>query len=182
MNDLMELIKMYRRTGSDEAVAELIKSIYKKVYLRVIQKVCVDDAPDLTQQTILEIIKGLPSFRGGSDAQFFGWVHAIARAVIAKHYQGLERGGYTARPDFKEMARMIDQYALENNMTESEKREMAEVLALLQKADPDTFDLIYRSIVLEESYRVIGEDYGLSAGAVRMRINRFIEEHSGGEI
>jgi RNA polymerase sigma factor (sigma-70 family) len=181
MDSLDDLFLDYRRTGSPETVGRIIKAIYKSVYLGVIRKVRVDDAADLTQNIIIEIVKGLHLFRGVTSREFHGWCYAISRAQIAKHYREKGKHGEGTHLDFDEFSRMVDQNALANNLTESEKRELHEINERLRNADPECYELVFRRHVLENDYKTLGDDYGISAGAARMRVERCIEKYVGGD-
>jgi RNA polymerase sigma factor (sigma-70 family) len=179
MDDLAKLIADRGGGDDDEVIARIAKLIYPAIYLRVLQKVKVDDAADLTQDILLQIVKGFRLFRGDSQAEFFGWCYAITRAQIGRYYRNLEKQSETTHPDFEEFHRLVDQYALKHQMTESEKREMHEIAESLQKADPGCFELIFRRHVLDDDFKTIGADLGISADAARMRINKCIEKFNG---
>ncbi len=52
------------------------------------------DASDLAQETLLEAHQHFAGFRGGSEAEFIGWLRSILAGVIANHtrrYLGTQR-------------------------------------------------------------------------------------------
>ena len=53
---------------------------------------------------------------------------------------------------------------------------MHEIAESLEKAEPQCFELIFRRYVLDDDFKIIGADLGISADAARMRINKCIEK------
>jgi RNA polymerase sigma factor (sigma-70 family) len=176
MDEFGECLSEYRKTGSAEAARKLIEPIIGDVHLFVAQKVKIDDAPDLSQDILLEIVKSLHLCKAESRAQYLAWCYGIARHLIAKHYR---RSGKEpkAHPDFDEFYRLVDQYALHSRMTEAEQREMHEAIEMLKEVSPEGYDLLFRRHVLDMDLKEIGDDYGISADAVRMRIKRCLENY-----
>lgn len=181
VEELLEgLLKQYRRTASKEALSELLGSTYRNIYLAVLGKVSVNDAADVTQVAMVQVACGLPKFRGESAASYRSWCYQITRAQIAKYYHAREKNAEATHPDHAEFERLINIYALENNLSEVELLEMREINQQLRAADPDGYELIYRHAVLGDTFRTIGEDLGISEDAAGMRFRRCVEKYLGG--
>jgi RNA polymerase sigma-70 factor, ECF subfamily len=70
-------------------------------------------ASDIVQQTLLEACRGLPRFRGQTEAELLGWLRQILAHVIAhevRRYRGLQK---------RDVAREV---SLEQSLAESSRR------------------------------------------------------------
>jgi RNA polymerase sigma-70 factor (ECF subfamily) len=83
-----ELIKIVDRAknGDDQALEQLCRFVYGRVYAYVFYRVRQrEDAEDLTTEVILKMVKALPKQNGN----FMAWVYKIAANTVIDHQRRL---------------------------------------------------------------------------------------------
>ena len=75
--------------GDDSAFEELVRRYQARVF-RLACRITTDtDAPDVLQETFLQVYRNLPSFRG--ESQFGTWVYRIATNAALMHRRSSAR-------------------------------------------------------------------------------------------
>jgi RNA polymerase sigma-70 factor (ECF subfamily) len=152
--------------GDETAFACLFRDVQPTLlrYLHVI----TPEAEDVAGDTWLQVVKGLPGFRGGEDA-FRAWLFTIARhrAVDAGRYRSrrpdlplgeAEAAEPPAAPDAADLA-------LEAISTRS-------VLALIMKLPHDHAEIIMLRVVAGLEAADVARIVGKTPGAVRVTAHR----------
>jgi RNA polymerase sigma-70 factor (ECF subfamily) len=138
-----ELLSQAQR-GSDSAQGALLDKY--RTYLQLLARVDLGrrlqtkvDASDVVQDTFLEAHRNFGNFRGGSEAEFVGWLRSILAARIAnlvRHYFGTQgrdlRREQGLNIDLDHSSQMIDRglFALQSTPSQHvAQREQGLVLA-----------------------------------------------------
>ena len=152
--------------GDDTAFACLFRDV-QPALLRYLQ-VITPDADDVAGETWLQVVKGLPGFRGSEEA-FRAWLFTIARhrAVDASRSRsrrpdvpltGDETGLQPLAPDAADQA-------LESISTRS-------VVALVKRLPPDHAEIIMLRVVAGLEAADVARIVGKTPGAVRVTAHR----------
>jgi RNA polymerase sigma factor (sigma-70 family) len=171
MDDLIEMIGRFQKTGDPALAEKIIIALYAEIYLFILPKVPSADVEDVRQDAVISIVHALYSFRGNSRGEFYGFCYRIVRVTIAKYYRKRSREPLT-HADFEEILALIDKDAVNARSSEIDRSDAREAVAMLEKADPECFELLYSRHVLGVRLRELGEERGISENAARMRVNR----------
>ena len=137
------------------------------------------DPADVVQQAMLEAVRALPQFRGGSEGEFIAWLRQILTHALARE---IRRYAGTAKRD---LAREV---ALEQELAESSqqlgdrlaatgtspsqrviKHEQALLLAdVLERLPEDFREVIILRNLQDLPHEEVARRMGRSSGAVRM--------------
>jgi RNA polymerase sigma-70 factor, ECF subfamily len=166
--------------GSESAKGELLENY--RAYLELLARVELGrrlqtkvDAGDVVQETFLEAHRNFGLFRGGSEAEFTGWLRSILSGRIAnlvRHYLGTQgrdlRREQGLNIDLNHSSRAIDRgfFALQSTPSQHvSQREQGVMLAeALTRLPPD-----YREVVILRHF----ED--LSFPEVAKRMSRSVD-------
>jgi RNA polymerase sigma-70 factor, ECF subfamily len=88
MEDLHRLA-LAARDGDRVALAAFVRAAQPDVWRYVAHLASAAEADDLTQETLLRVLRALPSFRSESSART--WLLAIARRTVADHVRKAQR-------------------------------------------------------------------------------------------
>jgi RNA polymerase sigma factor (sigma-70 family) len=140
------------------------------------------DAPDVTQEVFIRVLRGLSTFRwNGEPFTFRKWLKAVTRNVVLDYWRArkgtnLAAGGSTAFEQFAELAEIPWDEAWEEenfcNPVQLERRVLEMLRAELNERDRDIMDSYGRDEPVPE---LLARHPGLSAGNVykiRERIKR----------
>ena len=150
MRDVFQMVCEYRENGDPKLLEEIIKAITVDVTLFIVGSVPEADRLDVRQIILLEIVKGLGSFKGEHRGTFFSWCYVIARAVVAKYHRKRKREPQT-HPDYEAFLELIDRNAEREHLSQEDRRDAREGVELLKKADPECFELLFKRHVLESA-------------------------------
>ena len=153
--------------GGDETAFACLFRDAQPVLLRYLQLI-TPDAEDVAGETWLQVVKGLPGFRGGEEA-FRAWLFTIARhrAVDASRSRarrpdvpltGTEAEPHPLAPDTADLA-------LESISTRS-------VVALVKRLPPDHAEIIMLRVVAGLEAADVARIVGKTPGAVRVTAHR----------
>jgi RNA polymerase sigma-70 factor, ECF subfamily len=153
--------------GGDETAFACLFRDAQPALLRYLQ-VITPDAEDVAAETWLQVVKGLPGFRGGEEA-FRAWLFTIARhrAVDASRSRsrrpdvpltGTEAVPQPLAPDAADLA-------LESISTQS-------VVALVKRLPPDHAEIIMLRVVAGLEAADVARIVGKTPGAVRVTAHR----------
>jgi RNA polymerase sigma-70 factor, ECF subfamily len=152
--------------GDETAFAYLFRDVQPALlrYLRVI----TPDAEDVAGDTWLQVVKGLPGFRGGEDA-FRAWLFTIARhrAVDAGRSRSRRPDVPLAATDGLEQPTAPDaaEQALEAMSTWS-------VVGLIKTLPPEHAEIIMLRVVAGLEAADVARIVGKTPGAVRVTAHR----------
>jgi RNA polymerase sigma-70 factor, ECF subfamily len=84
-NAIRTLVEKSSR-GDTDAFKELYEALVDRIFGYIASRTDRTTATDLTQDSFVELYKALPSCTYRSDPEFHGFVFAIVKRVLAKHY------------------------------------------------------------------------------------------------
>ena len=156
--------------GDETAFACLFRDVQPALmrYLRVITA----DAEDVAGETWLQVVKGLPGFRGGEEA-FRAWLFTIARhrAVDASRSRARRTDVPLATTEAVEQPTTADaaDLALEAISTRS-------VVALIMNLPPEHAEIIMLRVVAGLEATDVARIVGKTPGAVRVTAHRALRK------
>ena len=138
---------------------------------RIIYKVCYmysndqDDLNDLFQETVLNLWKGFPSYRG--DSKLTTWVYRIAMNTCISFLRHA-----STRPQTVPMTANVASQMAADEDTEARLQDLYKLINQLGKLE--------RALILlwleERSYQEIADILGLSKANVAVKLNRIREK------
>ncbi len=135
-----------------------------------------ETAQDLTQETFINVYRGLGSFRG--DSKFYTWVYRIAINTAKRALKRPAQGAEQSLDDVETFQLEADSNPLfevdnANPETELASKQLAEAVARAMAELPDDMRQALELRELEGmSYQAIAEVMGSPLGTVRSRIFR----------
>lgn len=82
MGELIKLVKTYQHSHDPAVGDSIVREISSPLRLFLSGQVSKQAVDDLLQATLLGIFLGLKSFKGKSDAQFYGYCYTVARRRV----------------------------------------------------------------------------------------------------
>jgi RNA polymerase sigma factor (sigma-70 family) len=165
--------------GDDSAFEAIVKRYQSRVYRLACRLTSETDAPDVLQETFLQVYRHLASFRG--ESQFRTWLYRIASNASLMHRRSRARrpaepldgflprfdaeGRHAATPGELQVAARADEL-LDGRFVAQKARE---AVARLPDGYRDAF--VLRDLE-EMSTEEVAQAPGLSAAAVRQRVHR----------
>jgi RNA polymerase sigma-70 factor (ECF subfamily) len=161
-----ELIAACRR-GDPRSFEEVVRRTYRQVYTQALRLVGDrKDAEDVAQDAYLRVFRALKGFRG--DAQFETWLYRIVANAAMSHLRRRRRfGDVLAEPE-------------DGPLPEIPSAARTDEQAVDRQALQDALDSLPVSlrtvVVLKDVYGLscqeIGDQIGVSEGAVKVRLHR----------
>jgi RNA polymerase sigma factor (sigma-70 family) len=181
MSELIELVNSYRLSVSsrdqEAALAEIVEGIEPEIYLFLATRVPGQEVSSLTNETLVSVFKGLKGFRGSSNAEFWGWVYQIARKRVAQYFEKAEKSEGTIVMDPTIIAELLEKsgsiHPFEN---EEQRTKVISAIEELRSTDPEGAAILQEHYFAGLPYSVIGEIYGKSPEAVRMKASRAMDK------
>ena len=128
----------------------------------------VNDALDLTTQTFMAALEGLPSYRG--TGSFGAWLLGIARHKMALHYR-------KRRPELPlENAATIADPAPSPEASAGRRLQLAQVTQGLRRLAPDRAEAPLLCLFADLTAREAGQVMGKSEAAVKMLVLRGLRD------
>lgn len=152
-----------------DAFAELYQRYLPQVYRYLLAKSGDEPtAQDLTAQTFMAALEGLPGFR--RDGSFLAWLMGIARRKVAAHFRSL-------RPTlaWEEVEKFADP-APSPERTVSANLDRRVLLNALSRLSPDRAEAIYLCVIAELTSRQAAEVLGKTPAAVKMLVLRGLRD------
>jgi RNA polymerase sigma-70 factor, ECF subfamily len=164
----LEQQTIHRALQGDETALALIydayaRPIYRYHYSRVGNSV---DAEDLTSQTFMAVLEGLPRYQ--HRGRFTAWMFQIARNKAMDHF----RRNHRVSDMTETLADTAQAEALEM-IHQNESR--AKLKALMQTLDEDERELLRLRFTAELSFVQIGQLLGRTEDAVRKSVRRTLD-------
>lgn len=152
------------RRGDRRAFAELVELTKGRVFTLAYRLVGDRwDAEDVAQEAYLRAFRGLPAFR--EDARFETWLHRIVVNTAMSHLRRRGRFGEL-------LAEGQDLEVEEPRDRVSEALDRDEVKRALAELPAGQRAVVVLKDIYGMSCREIGEEMGLSEGAVKVRLHR----------
>lgn len=162
MDELTRLAQRARR-GDQQALAALARDCYADVWRLCAALVDADAADDLSQETLVRMVRAIRNFRGESSART--WVLAIARRTCVDELRT------RARQSRREHTLMS--HPQESSAEASFPVEIRDLLAGL---DPERRAAFVLTQLLRLSYPEAAEVCGCPTGTIRSRVARARED------
>ncbi|MGH2556750.1 MAG: RNA polymerase sigma factor [Actinomycetota bacterium] len=160
-----ELLAACRR-GDREAFEEVVRRTYRHVYTQALRLVGDrQEAEDVAQEAYLRVYRGLAGFRG--DAQFETWLYRIVSNAAMSHLRKRRRFGDLVMDSSEEPREPASPIRVAEEAVERD------TLAGALDALPASLRVV---VILKDVYglscREIGDQIGVSEGAVKVRLHR----------
>jgi RNA polymerase sigma-70 factor (ECF subfamily) len=165
--------------GDDFAFEAIVTRYQARVFRLACRLTSETDAPDVLQETFLQVYRHLPSFRG--ESQFRTWLYRIASNAALMHRRAATRrrtepldvflprfdaqGRHAGTPAELQVAARADEL-LDRQVLADKTRE---IIAQLPDAYRDAF--VLRDLE-EMSTEEVASTLGVTAAAVRQRVHR----------
>ena len=167
-----------RAQAGDSLTFDMLVVKYQDRVWRLIQRWVrqPETAQDLTQETFINVYRGLGSFRG--DSKFYTWVYRIAINTAKRALKRPAQGAEQSLDDVETFQLEADSNPLfevdnANPETELASKQLAEAVARAMAELPDDMRQALELRELEGmSYQAIAEVMGSPLGTVRSRIFR----------
>jgi RNA polymerase sigma-70 factor, ECF subfamily len=158
------------RGGDREAVERFVRATHRDVWRYVAHLAGdVQNADDLTQETYLRALSGLPRFAGRSSAR--SWLLSIARRVVVDRYRAASsRPRIADTADWQAAAERAQTCALPGF------DEGVALLDLLDALDPSRREAFVLTQLLGLPYAQAATAAGCPIGTVRSRVARARED------
>ncbi len=164
------------RQGDEIAFAQLVAPLRDRIYWRAVKAVRdLDQAEDITQETLLRGFTRLETFRG--DSRFGSWLYMVASNCIRMHLRKKKRRAairlqdclqeteLTSRNSLEIPKKLPDQVAMENQMFLGIEQAMSQL--------PPQYGNILRLWVEDGmDLKDIHDECGLSIAAIKSRLHR----------
>jgi RNA polymerase sigma-70 factor (ECF subfamily) len=165
--------------GDDSAFEEIVRRYQARVFRLACRLTTDTDAPDVLQDTFLQVYKHLPSFRG--DSQFRTWLYRIASNAALMHRRARARrpgepldmflprfdgeGRHAATPAELQVASRVDELLDRKVLAEKARNVVARL--------PDLYRDAFVLRDLEElSTEDVAQTLGVAPATVRQRVHR----------
>ncbi len=161
-----ELIAACRR-GDPRSFEEVVRRTYRQVYTQALRLVTDrKDAEDVAQDAYLRVFRALKGFRG--DAQFETWLYRIVANAAMSHLRRRQRfGDVLAEPEDAPLPEIPSSARTDDQAVD--RRVLEDALNALPAS-------LRTVVVLKDVYGLscqeIGDQIGVSEGAVKVRLHR----------
>ena len=160
-----ELLAACRR-GDPRAFEEIVALTYRHVYTQALRLVGDrQDAEDVAQEAYVRVFRGLAGFRG--DAQFETWLYRIVSNAAMTHLRRRRRFGEVLTETGQEPLEFPSEVRVAEEAVDRDALERAlEALPMSMRS------VVVMKDVYGLSCREIGDQIGISEGAVKVRLHR----------
>ena len=165
------------RAGDEAAFAELVAPLRERIYWRAAKAVGdLDEAEDVTQETLLRAFTRLDTFRG--EAKFSSWLYQVGTNCIRMHLRSRRRrNAWSLEDHLREAEAADDQQSLAEPTRRPDDLAMEGELSLAIASAMDQLPPQYGSILrlwVEDGLdlKQIQEHSGLSIAAIKSRLHR----------
>ena len=178
MDSLITLLGRYREAKDLESRVrwgdKLAEAIRPRLDLYIKHRIAKRWAADALQQTLRDVFKGLAGFKGESDSKFRGWCYVIARRRIADLLRGKEY--QVVEPlDAEALWKSLEASGESDPMSASDRADYKTIINFLKTMKGPCFNYLRSRYLLGMDWESMGEEYEVSADAVRMATKRCLE-------
>jgi RNA polymerase sigma-70 factor (ECF subfamily) len=160
-----ELIAACRR-GDREAFEEVVRRTYRHVYTQSLRLVGDrQEAEDVAQEAYLRVFRGLAGFRG--DAQFETWLYRIVSNAAMTHLRKRRRFAELVLDPGEESGEPVSPIQVAEEAVDRDA-----LTSALDSLPPSLRVVVILKDVYGLSCREIGDQIGVSEGAVKVRLHR----------
>ncbi|MEE2757468.1 MAG: RNA polymerase sigma factor [Myxococcota bacterium] len=162
--------------GDEQAFTNLIKPLRDKIYWRAVKALRdLDQAEDVTQETMIRAFTRLSTFRG--ESRFSSWLYMVASNCIRMHIRSAKRKGALRLDDnITQVETQSHNVLLLPSKLPDEAAEDTQIFTAIEEAIdtlPEQYGAILRLWVEDGlDLREIHEESGLSIAAIKSRLHR----------
>ena len=157
------------KSGDSQAFSAIYRhyspAIYRYLYSKVGNQ---QDAEELTSQTFLAVLEGLPRYRRRD--KFTGWLYAIARNKAADHYRNRDNQAQAVRA---EDIGVINPDMLGEIVQHENSRALADLVGQLPQKQ---LELLQLRFVADLTFREMGEVLNRNPEGVKKAVYRLIAQ------
>jgi len=160
-----ELLAACRR-GDPRAFEEVVRRTHRHVYTQALRLVGDrQEAEDVAQEAYLRVFRGLPGFRG--DARFETWLYRIVANAAMSHLRRRRRFGELLVEGEEEPAEIPSDLRLADQAVDRDALSRA-----LYGLPASMRSVVVLKDIYGLSCQEIGDQLGVSEGAVKVRLHR----------
>ena len=180
MENLIELIRQYRRARTEEAERRIVGEILKVVSPKLegfLRRACHRPSvvDDLLQDTLLKLYKKLHQCRGRTSQEVMSWCYTVARNTLRSHFRSHKIEERMDPFDAETWWKVIAASGKKEPLTAAEWADLNSALDLLGKAKPPCRGYLWSRYVRELGYAEMGEIYRMTEDAARMQVQRCLK-------
>lgn len=164
------------REGDHVAFDQLVAPLRERIYWRAAKAVSdLDEAEDVTQETLLRAFTRLDTFRG--DSRFSSWLYQVGTNCIRMHLRSRRRRGSARFEDHLREVEQNEERPVTSDLVSPDQvamdGELAHALDDAINSLPPQYGSILRLWVEEGlDLKQIHEQSGLSIAAIKSRLHR----------
>lgn len=169
MQNEASLIKRAQK-GDENAFADLYRGYHQRIYRYAFSRVGdQSNAEELTSQTFLAALEGLPNYR--NNGKFNAWIFSIAQNKVMDFFRMQKRSGQLFDEQF--IAVMTNPQFIENIIAKERAEEIADFVCKLPQ---DRKELLRLRFVAGLTYKEIAVLTSRRTAAVKKAIYRLLDE------
>lgn len=178
MDRLMEWIQHYRR-GRDfdlqlRLVEEILQDVRPALHLYLNRRCPEAELDDVLQESLVAIATSLVDFEGCTTRQFWSWCYRIASNKLNDTLRQKNQSSLERITD-EDLWAGLEVVAGPGSLPPGLRHDLEYAMNLLHNSAPPCYELLWNRFILECEHEEIGEAFGLSADAARMKVNRCLE-------
>ncbi len=166
--DITDLIERCKQ-GDSQAFSAIYRhyspAIYRYLYSKVGNR---QDAEELTSQTFLAVLEGLPGYR--SRHKFTGWLYTIARNKAADHFRNRDNRAEAVDDDF---TGTFEPDLLGEMVQHERSRQLARLVRRLPEEQRELLQLRY---VADLTFREMGETLKRNPEGIKKAVYRLLAQ------
>ena len=172
MESLERDLVIAARKGDRKAFKALTERYYQRIFRVMLAMTHKEDlALDLTQDTFVKALQGIPQFEMGSS--FYTWLYRIAHNVFLDRYRRTRTAGYQKEFDDGVKSQVAEGAAIGRPMEPSRAVEAQERLVIVSEAmeqlRPEHREILVLREIEDQSYEEIAATLGLKIGRASCR-------------
>ena len=180
MTPLIDLVEKYRSSNDPEErcsiAEELIVEVGPRLRAFIYNQVPPDRAPDVSQETLVGIAKGLHMFYGRTEGALWSWCYHVARNKVCDCLRRLASNPVIPI-DPSELWEMLETGTGQGDpLTFDVQMDCEFIMELLSVVSPSCYDALWKHYVYGWDYHEIARERELSYDAVRMQIARCLKQ------
>lgn len=126
---------------------------------------------DVCQEVLIAVAKSVPTFRGKTARQFWGWCYRIASRRVADYLRGPGNRPVVSL-DIEEIRRAVEATAVEQPVFDEDRERLEAALALLAASKPPCVVYLTLHFIEGLDYGELAETFDTTPDAMRMQIQR----------
>ena len=133
-----------------------------------------DACEDAFQETIIGILKVIPSFRGSEEGQFRCLCYRIARYKVSDQFRGSKTSMNTI-VDPEILREALNNDSMDKSLSAADRVDLEAAINLIKKSAPPCVNYLWDRFVVGLPYQVIAAEYEINVDAATKRVRRCLE-------